>query len=130
MLFRGGDFEHKIGIKCSPKFYNNITTFISDKTTPREIKKFLYNLGIPFSQKVFISVQPYCGFSLTWKMVIKYSNSLFNDYQQVWDKTLNWKLECNDYGEFIFGKGLVYNSFDEATKIEIAIREMTLRNTK
>jgi hypothetical protein len=92
----------------------------------------LYNLGIPFGQKVFISQNPDIGFVLTWKMVIKYSHRLFwaND-QTVWDKTMNWKLEFHHDGEFTFGKDLIYDGQIEMHKnkemLQTALKEMEER---
>jgi hypothetical protein len=122
------DFEHKIArLEASSKFYKTITSFNSNGISVSEMKKYLYNLGIPFDNWIFISEQPHLGFMLTWKMVIKYCSGLFsNDYQQVWDKTLNWKLEYN-HGQFTFGKDLIFNSDNEAAKISQSISEMTMR---
>jgi hypothetical protein len=122
------DFEHKVSrLESNPKFYKTITSFNSDGKSMSEIKKYLYNLGIPFSNWVFIAEQPNLGFMLTWKMVIKYCSGLFfDDYQQIWDKTLNWKLEYN-HGQFTYGKDLIFNSDNEADKISHSLSEMTKR---
>ncbi len=123
------DFEHKIArLEASPQFYKTITSFNSSGISVSDMKKYLYNLSIPFGNFVFISEQPHLGFMLTWKMVIKYCSGLFfDDYQQVWDKTLNWKLEYN-HGQFTFGKDLIFNSDKEADKVFQSISEMTRRS--
>lgn len=102
------DYEMKLGIQCSEKYFKKVTTFNSQFSNQRTIKKYLYNLGIPFDQKVFIAQQPEIAFLLTWKMVIKYSHNLFfaND-QIVRDRTLNWQLEFHHEGVFSFGKDLI-----------------------
>lgn len=104
------DVESEYGILSSEKYFKNISNFDSSFSDNKEIKKYLYNLGVPFDHKVFISMQPTSGFVLTWKMVIKYSHRIFwaND-QTVWDKTLNWKLEFHHDGEFTFGKDYIFN---------------------
>ena len=119
------NFEHNVlGIEANSKFYKTIATYDSNGKSISEIKKYLFNLGIPFNNWIFIAEQPHLGFMMTWKMVIKYSAGLFfDDYQQVWDKTLNWKLEFN-HGQFTFGKDLIYNSNIEADKISSSISEM------
>lgn len=111
------DYEMKLGIESSDKYYKTVTTFNSEFSDHQTIKKYLFNLGIPFSHKVFIAQQPDTAFVLTWKMVIKYSHRLFwaND-QTVWDKTLNWKLEFHHNGEFTFGKDLIYDGQLEIQK--------------
>lgn len=126
------DFEMKLRIECSDKFYKSVSTFNSEFSDQQTIKKYLYNLGIPFSQKVFIAHQPDTGFVLTWKMVIKYSHNLFFAHDQsVWDRTINWKLEFHHDGEFTFGKDLIYDSQREMLKnkekLEIAMKEMEER---
>jgi hypothetical protein len=122
------DFEHKVlGLQAKPKFYRTITTFDTSGKSIPEIKKYLYNLEIPFSDWVFFAEQPFLGFMVTWKMIIKYCSGIFwDDYQQIWDKTLNWKLEYN-HGIFTFGKDLIYKSNEEAEKKLIAIAEMKKR---
>ena len=99
------NYESTIGINCSSKYFKEISTFDSSRVDQQLIKKYLYNLRIPFSNRVFIAMQPDMGFVMTWKMVIKYSDKIFwaND-QTVWDRTLDWKLEYNHDGEFTFGR--------------------------
>ena len=123
------DFEHRIvGVEINTKFYKNILTYNVVGATDSEIKRYLYKLGIQFKQWVFIAEQPTCGFMLTWKMVIKYWSGLFfDDYQQVWDKSLNWKLVYN-HGVFTFGEDLIFNSTAESQKILTALAEMKKRN--
>jgi len=129
------DYEMKLGIESSDKFYKTVTTFNSEFSVHQTIKKYLYNLGIPFSHKVFIAQQPDTAFVLTWKMLIKYAHNLFfaND-QSVWDKTLNWKLEFHHDGEFTFGKDLIYDGQIEILKnkekFETALKEMEERKTR
>ena len=122
------DFEHKsTGLEVKRKFFKTITYYNSNSKSTAEIKKYLYNLEIPFSNWVFIAEQPHLGFMLTWKMVIKYCAGIFwDDYQQIWDKTLNWKLEYN-HGQFAFGKNLIYHSDEEAEKTLLAIAQMKKR---
>lgn len=129
------DYETKLGIQCSHKYYKTVTTYNSSFDEGQTIKKYLYNLGIPFSQKVFIAQQPDIGFVLTWKMVIKYAHRLFwaND-QIVWDKSLNWKLEFHHDGEFTFGKDMIYDGQIEMQKnkekMEKALKEMEERKMR
>ncbi len=125
------NYEMKIGIECSKKYFKNVSTFESAFFDNSSIKKYLYNLGIPFGQKVFMAMQPDTGFVLTWKMVIKYSHRLFwaND-QSVWDRTLNWKLEFHHDGEFTYGKDLIYDGQLEMQKLQAALKEMEIRKKK
>ncbi|MDR3678431.1 MAG: DUF2947 family protein [Flavipsychrobacter sp.] len=129
------DHEVKIGIICSEKFFKNISAFDGGSSGQQTIKKYLYNLGIPFSQKVFIAQQPDTAFVLTWKMVIKYSHNLFFAHDQiVWDRTLNWQLEFHHDGLFTFGRDFIYDGQSEMQKnkekTQIALKEMAERKNR
>ncbi|MBO6185107.1 MAG: hypothetical protein J6O88_10565 [Chryseobacterium sp.] len=126
------DFDMQLGIDCSEKYFKVITIFESGTAKTAEIKKFLYNLGIPFSHKVFIAMQPDTGFVLTWKMVIKYSHNLFFGYDQVVrDRTLNWALQFDHDDIFTFGKDIIFDAAKEKQKniekIDNALKEMAER---
>lgn len=129
------DYERSLDIDCSPRFFKTVSVYNSAFADQQAIKKYLYNLGIPFSQKVFIAYQPGTGFVLTWKMVVKYAHRLFwaND-QIVWDKTLNWRLEFHHDGEFRFGKDLIYDGQQEVlrnkAKLRIALEAMEARRRR
>ncbi len=102
-------FESESKIVCFKQYFKSVATFKGASVDHQAIKKYLYQLGIPFGQKVFVAFQPDNGFVLTWKMVIKYSQHLFWAHDQtVWDKTMNWRLEYHHDGEFTFGKDLIY----------------------
>ena len=68
-----------------------------------EVKKWLYQRGIPFARWVIWSVHPDSAFLLTWKMVIKFSSVIFfaND-QTIWDSTHEWMLEFHHDYVFTF----------------------------
>lgn len=126
------DFDMQLGVECTEKYFKKITTFDSSSADQTTIRKYLYNLGIPFSRKVFIAMQPHIGFVLTWKMVIKYSHNLFFAYDQVIrDRTLNWALEFHHDDIFTFGKDYIFDAHLEMQqnkeKIDIALKEMEER---
>jgi len=123
------DFDMQLGIDCTEKYFKTITTFDSSSADQPTIKKYLYNLGIPFSQKVFIAMQPHLGF------VIKYSHNLFFAYDQVvLDKTLNWALQFHHDDLFTFGKDNIFDAQLEMQrnkeKIELALKEMKERKNQ
>lgn len=72
----------------------------------KEIKKWLYNKGIPFSKWVY--VLPNYGqrpLTMTWKMVIKSCESLFfADDIVIFDKSNQWCLSYWHEDEIFFGK--------------------------
>jgi hypothetical protein len=129
------EYELKLGIQSTEKYFKTVKTFNCNYSDQATIRKYLYNLGIPFRQKVFIAQQPDTGFVLTWKMVIKYSHRLFwaND-QTVWDRTLNWKLEFHHDGEFSFGKDLIFDGQLEMLrsneKLNSALKDMEARKNQ
>lgn len=127
------NYEIKLAISSSEKYFKNVSKFNSEFSNQKSIKKYLFNLGIPFNQKVYIAHQPDTAFILTWKMVIKYSHRLFFAHDQiVSDRTLNWMLEFHHDGEFTFGKDLIYDSQLETLKnqqkLESALKEMRERS--
>lgn len=129
------DYEMQLGLECSEKYFKTISTFDSSLADQTTIKKYLYNLGIPFSQKVFISMQPTLGFVITWKMVIKYAHNLFFGFDLVVrDRTLNWALQFNHNNIFTFGKNLIFDAHVEMQrnkeKIDQALRKMEKRRRK
>lgn len=111
------DFDMQLGVQCTEKYFKTISTFDSGSVDQPGIKQYLYNLGIPFSHKVFIAMQPSLGFILTWKMVIKYSHTLFFAYDQiVRDRTLNWALQFHHDGIFTFAKDNIFDAQMEIQK--------------
>lgn len=71
-----------------------------------EIKKWLYERGIPFDKEVFLSWQPDDGMIVTWKVLIKYFDSFYyggSDDLTVIDESLNWALLFYHEDEIYFG---------------------------
>ena len=123
------EFEILSSIESTNMYFNKIEVYNCTKDNPKTIKKFLYNLGIPFDQKVFMAIQPTLGFILTWKMVIKYAQNIFFGQDIILrDNTFNWMLEFNHDEIFTFCKDFIYDREKEILKAEQAIQEM--RNRK
>lgn len=93
------------------QYYKKTKELKSGRLTAQEVKKWLFNLGIPFGQKVFWSHQPEWGFVLTWKIIVKYSDEIFvgNDVV-IWDRSLNWCLIHHHDDAFHFGSDRVENA--------------------
>lgn len=106
------DFEMKVNDRPL-RDYPNLNKYfksvdIYEQTKEKELKKWLYETGVPFKQKVYMSVQPDTGFVLTWKMVIKYSDNIFFSHDlAIWDKTLNWMLVFHHDGKWHFAKNRI-----------------------
>lgn len=108
--------NYLLGEFVRKQYFKEHKEFIATDKTEEEIKKWLYNLGIPFSQKVILQ----SGYILTWKMLLKFSCELFKyDYQLVFDTSLNWLLryENNHLEEFNFLENRTQNAEKESEKI-------------
>ncbi|MFT3683203.1 MAG: hypothetical protein QM791_23290 [Ferruginibacter sp.] len=121
------NLEMKLGLSTTSKHFNSISTFNTAGKSSAEIKKYLFNLSIPFDHWVFIIEQPDTCFKLTWKMVIKYFSGLFLTDQIIWDNSFNWRLEYYHDGVFTFARGIIHNVNDEGEKLAIAVKEMNNR---
>lgn len=118
-------YEMQTPILCTTKYFKEINTFDISGQEQQSIKKYLFNLGIPFEIKVLIAMQPHIAFVLTWKMVIKYSHNLFFAHDQVVrDKTHNWMLEFHHDGVFTFGRDLIYDGEAETLRNKQVIDEI------
>lgn len=116
------EYETKIKIQnlnpTDHSIFKTLKEFKCGTDQAQELKKWLFNLGMPFHTKVFVSLQPHDGFILTWKMVIKYSSNLFLGYDLIlWDKTLNWVLFYHHDDVLRFGKDRIYNADVEGEKL-------------
>lgn len=72
----------------------------------KEIKKWLYQRGLPFDKPVFLSWQPTEAMIVPWKLLIKYFDSFYyrsSDDLTVIDQSLNWALLFYHEDEIYFG---------------------------
>lgn len=70
----------------------------------KEIKKWLYQRGLPFDKYVFLSYQPTDAIIVPWKVLIKYFDSFhYSDDLTVIDQSLTWALLFYHEGEIYFG---------------------------
>lgn len=130
------EYEKKMDIgKFYPevnKYFQEVKIYTNEDQNEKALKKWLYNLGIPFKTKVFIPIQPEFGFVLTWKMVIKYCSKIFFGYDLIiWDKTLNWGLYYHHDEIFHYGTNRIYNSKirgEEILRDKILIEEWRLKS--
>jgi len=92
-----------------------------------ELKKWLYQRGIPFKNWVFLLTNTEPALMLTWKMVVKYAAILFGfDDTMVFDHTLNWCLFYYHEDRMFFGKE---NQFD-GTENEAFLQRLNERKKK
>lgn len=80
---------------------------ISDENrNEKEIKKWLYQRGIPFAKSVFLSWDDYNAMIVPWKILIKYYDSFYypsSDDLTVFDLSLDWALVFYHEEEIYFG---------------------------
>lgn len=72
----------------------------------REIKKWLYQRGLPFEKLVFVSWDKENSMIVPWKLLIKYFDSFYypsSDDLTVIDKSLNWAFLFYHEDEIYFG---------------------------
>ncbi len=81
----------------------------------KEIKKWLYQRGLPFDKYVFLSWQPTDAMIVPWKLLIKYFDSFYHsgsDDLAVIDQSLTWALLFYHAGEIYFGTNKDYKPSD------------------
>ena len=72
----------------------------------KEIKKWLYQRGLPFEKKVFLSWNRKNGAIVPWKILIKYFDSFYypgSDDLTVIDESLNWAIVFAHWDTIYFG---------------------------
>lgn len=86
-----------------------------------ELKKWLFNQGIPFDKFVFfIGDRSNQIVMLTWKTVIKYCEGIFfSEDLYIFDQSLNWALFYHHENEIIFGSEKNYDKEIYYKKTEI-----------
>ena len=72
----------------------------------KEIKKWLYQRGLPFDKDVCLSWSPTNAMIVPWKLLIKYFDSFYHgvsDDLTIIDQSLNWALLFFHEHEIYFG---------------------------
>ena len=110
--------QKKLDKVFNEKYFKTIKEFEITKNCEKEIKKWLYNLPIPFDKFVYIdSERSGEAVMLTWKMVIKYWEGIFfADDLIIFDKTLNWGLFYFHEDYLYYGTDKIYDKDFEYEK--------------
>ncbi len=94
-------------------FRSVVSTSMSDSgewaAEERRVRKWLYQRGIPFQQRVWLSYDGQCGIETTWKILIKYWSAFYypsSDDLTVIDGSFNWALFFFHEDEVFFGSNL------------------------
>ena len=98
-----------------PKAYFKSIKKLLFLTGERELKKWLFNCGIPFKKDVFLITDSEFVILTSWKILIKYATQIFaDDYAIVFDKSINWCLYKGN-GQLYFAEN---NQLLRASKTE------------
>jgi hypothetical protein len=87
-----------------------------DRDNENEIKKWLYQRGLKFDKKVYVSWSSSSGLITKWKFVVKYWSSLFyesSDDLTIFDESLDWAILFFHSGEVYFGTNKKYEPIVE-----------------
>jgi hypothetical protein len=94
-------------------FRSVVSTMIGDSHDDpeegRRVRKWLYQRGIPFRQRIWLSYQPEEAIETTWKMLVKYWTAFYypiSDDLTVIDGSFNWALLFFHEHEMYFGSNL------------------------
>lgn len=91
------------------------------KSNEKEIKKWLYQRGIPFEKEVFLSWQPDDAMIVPWKLLIKYFDSFYygsSDDLTIIDQSLNWSILFYHEDEIYFGTNKEFSPSESFENID------------
>ncbi|WP_421753227.1 hypothetical protein [Croceimicrobium sp.] len=91
-------------------YFKRIDDFRITENCDTEIKKWLYNKGIPFSKYVFIDYdRSGHALMLTWKMILKYWEGIFfAEDILIFDSALQWGLFYYHGDQLWFGSEVIF----------------------
>jgi hypothetical protein len=87
-------------------FFRNLDKAEVTDENHKDVKKWLYERGLPFGKEVFLSWQPSEAMIVPWKLLVKYFDSFYypiSDDLTVIDESLNWALLFYHEHEIYFG---------------------------
>lgn len=98
------NLHHQVPFKKG--FFRTIDKAKISAGNEKEIKKWLYQRGLPFDKNVFLSWQPMDAMIVPWKLFIKYFDSFCyggSDDLTIIDQSLTWALLFYHEAEIYFG---------------------------
>ncbi|KAA3436361.1 hypothetical protein [Rufibacter hautae] len=87
-------------------FFWNVDRVKVAEGNQKEIRKWLYERGLPFGKEVFLSWQPTEAMIVPWKLLVKYFDSFYypiSDDLTVIDVSLEWAMLFYHENEIYFG---------------------------
>ena len=105
------------------KIIERFSYFTNTPEGTQDLKKWLYQRGIPFQASVYVlPMYDSCPIFTNWKMVIKYAADFFiHDDVTVFDNTLNWCLYYHHDNYLLFGKNNIYDSAEDEQMMKDAL---------
>jgi hypothetical protein len=98
------DANFQAEIPFKKDFFKRVEKIQITEGNENEVKKWLYQRGLPFSKDVFLSWKPNDAMIVPWKLVIKYFDDFyFADDLTIIDESLNWALLFHHGGKVYFG---------------------------
>lgn len=97
-------------------FFRRIDHILMGEGNQAEVKKWLYQRGLPFQKQVYLSWDPTDAMLVPWKLFIKYYDSFFypsSDDLTVFDQGLEWTLLMMHYEVVYFGTNQAYQPVSE-----------------
>jgi hypothetical protein len=86
-----------------------------------EIKKWLYQRGLPFEKQVFLSWDDHTGMIMPWKIFIKYYDGVFYtgcDDLTIFDESLQWAILFYHEDEIYFGTNKDFKPSDTFENVD------------
>ena len=93
-------------VPFNKEYFRNIDKARILENNDPEIKKWLYQRGLPFDKPVFLSWQPTEAMIVPWKIFIKYYDNFYfsvSDDLTIFDQSLTWALLFYHEDEIYFG---------------------------
>ncbi len=94
-------------------FFRTINYISILEGNEKEIKKWLYQRGLPFDKTVFLSWNQTDAIIVPWKLLIKYFDSFFysgSDDLTIIDESLNWALLFSHWDVIFYGTNNEFKS--------------------
>lgn len=92
-------------------FFKTVIRYNISKQGKENVKKWLYQTGLPFQKIVILSWQPDSAALVPWKLFIKYWDDFYySDDLTIIDKTLNWAILFYHEDEIYFGTNTKYET--------------------
>ena len=105
-------------------FFRTVDYINISEDNDSEIKKWLYQRGLPFEKVVYLSWDNENAMIVPWKILIKYFDSFYyagSDDLTVFDESLQWSLMFSHWDTIFFGTNNDFVPSDSFESLEINV---------